>query len=109
MLLDVRTYVTKPGKLNPHLALYEQYGKAPQSRILGQPLAFLKTETGNINEYVHIWLFKDAGDREAKRATLWADAEWLEYVKRSGELGALESQENRLMTPVEFYDCPPAG
>jgi hypothetical protein len=40
---------------------------------------------------------------------LWADAEWLEYVKRSGEFGALESQENRLMTPVEFYDCPPAG
>lgn len=109
MLLDVRTYVTKPGKLNPHLALYEQYGKAPQSRILGQPLAFLKTETGNINEFVHIWMFENAGDRETKRAALWKDAEWLEYVKRSGELGALESQENRLMTPVEFYDCPPSS
>jgi hypothetical protein len=37
--------------------------------------------------------------------TPWADPEWLVYVKKSAELGALEAQSNRRMTPVGF--CPP--
>ena len=65
MLLDVRTYTCKPGTIKPHLALYEQMGKAPQSKHLGQPLAYLVTETGNPNQYVHIWVYENAGDREA--------------------------------------------
>jgi len=104
MLLDVRTYRCKPGTINKHLELYEKYGKAPQFRCLGQPLCYLKTETGDPNEYVHIWVYENAGDREAKRAKMWADPEWLDYVRRSAELGALEAQSNKLMTPVGF--CP---
>ena len=41
---------------------------------------------------------------KAKRAKLWADEEWLAYTRKSAELGALESQNNRLMNPVSF--CP---
>lgn len=104
MLLDVRTYKCKPGTIGKHLALYEAKGKAPQFRCLGEPLAYLKCETGDPNEYVHIWVYENAGDREAKRAKLWADEEWLAYTRASAELGALESQANKLMTPVGF--CP---
>jgi len=104
MLLDVRTYVCRPGTINKHLAMYEELGKEPQFRCLGTPLCYLKTETGDPNEYVHIWVYENAGDREAKRAALWADPGWLAYVKKSAELGALASQSNKLMTPVGF--CP---
>ncbi len=104
MLLDVRTYRCKPGTINAHLKLYEEKGKAPQFRNLGEPLAYLKTETGNPNEYVHIWVYENAADREAKRAAMWSDPEWLAYTRASAELGALVNQENRLMTPVDF--CP---
>ena len=104
MLLDVRTYKCKPATINAHLELYEKYGKEPQFRNLGTPLAYLKTETGDPNEYVHIWVYENAGDREAKRAALWSDPEWLAYTKKSAELGALVSQSNKLMTPVDF--CP---
>ena len=104
MLLDVRTYRCKPGTLNAHMELYERMGKEPQWRCLGQPFAYLKTETGNPNEYVHIWLYENAGDREAKRKTMWSDPAWLAYVAESAKLGALESQENKLMVPVDF--CP---
>ena len=104
MLLDIRTYRCKPGTINAHLELYEKHGKAPQFRCLGEPLAYLKTETGNPNEFVHIWVYENAGDREAKRAAMWADPEWLAYTKQSAELGALESQENKLMVPTDF--CP---
>ena len=103
MLLDVRTYTCRPGTLKPHLALYERMGKEPQTRHLGQPLAYMTTETGNPNQYVHIWVYENAGDREKKRAAMWADPDWLAYTQESAKLGALEAQENRLMVPVDFY------
>lgn len=103
MLLDVRTYRCKPGTINAHMELYEKMGKPAQFRCLGEPLAYLKTETGDPNEYVHIWVYENAGDREAKRAAMWSDPEWLAYTKASAELGALVSQSNRLMVPVGFH------
>lgn len=103
MLLDVRTYRCRPGTIAAHLALYNEKGRGPQTRNLGQPLAFLKTETGDPNEYIHIWVYENAGDREAKRAALWADPEWLAYTRESAKLGALEAQRNQLMTPVDFF------
>jgi hypothetical protein len=103
MLLDVRTYTCRPGTIKAHIALYEKLGKTPQTRHLGQPLAYLVTESGNVNQYIHIWVYENAADREKRRAAMWADAEWVAYTQESAKLGALEAQENRLMTPVEFF------
>ena len=66
MLLDVRTYRCRPGTINTHLKLYSEKGKPAQSKHLGQPLLFATTETGNPNEYTHIWVYKNADDRERK-------------------------------------------
>ena len=101
MLLDIRTYNCRPGTLNKHLALNEKLGRGPQTRLLGQPLAFLVTETGNVNQYLHIRAYENAGER--KRAALWTDAKWLAYAEESSRLGALASQKNRLMTPAAFF------
>lgn len=109
MLLDVRTYVCHPGTINAQLALYEEFGKTPQTRHLGQPVAFLRTETGDPNEYVHIWMYENAGDREAKRAAMDADPEWQLFKQKAAELGALATQNNKLMTPVSFYAEPKRG
>lgn len=106
MLLDVRTYTCRPGTIKKHLAVYEQYGKAPQSKHLGQPLAYLTCETGDPNQYVHIWVYENAGDREAKRAAMQADPDWIKYTEESAKLGALVKQENKLMRPVDFYPAP---
>ncbi len=103
MLLDVRTYTCRPGTIRRHLELYEEKGWGPQTRNLGQPLAYLITETGDPNQYVHIWVYENAGDREAKRANLWADPEWVAYTQESAKLGALDKQENKLMRPVDFF------
>ena len=87
MLLDVRTYTCKPGTIKNHLELYERMGKAPQSKHLGQPLAYMTTETGNPNQYIHIWVYENAGDREVKRAAMWADPDWIAYTQESAKLG----------------------
>ncbi len=106
MLLDVRTYICRPGMLQKHLKLYEQYGKAPQTRHIGDPVVYLVTETGNVNQFVHIWAYENAVDRETRRAAMQADPDWQAYLARSAELGALVSQENRLMRPVDFFAPP---
>tara|TARA_Y100000588_G_C13343907_1_gene539360 strand:- start:81 stop:413 length:333 start_codon:yes stop_codon:yes gene_type:complete len=103
MLLDIRTYVCKPGTIKKHLELYEKKGKTPQTRNLGQPLLYAVCETGNPNEYTHIWVYENAGDRERKRAAMQSDPEWIDYTNASAELGALESQKNKLVRPVDFY------
>ena len=103
MLLDVRTYTCRPQTIKKHIALYEKMGKMPQTRHLGQPLAYMTTETGNPNQYMHIWVYEDAADRERRRAAMWKDPEWLAYIEESAKLGALEAQENCLMNPVSFF------
>ena len=103
MLYDVRTYACRAGTIKKHLALYAEHGYAVQSRHLGKPLAYMQTETGNVNSYMHIWVFDSAADREAKRNALQKDPAWATYLAKSAEAGYLISQENRLMTPTTFF------
>ncbi|HEX2216291.1 MAG TPA: NIPSNAP family protein [Xanthobacteraceae bacterium] len=102
MIVDVRTYRTRPGGLVPQLAMYEKHGLAAQTRHIGQPLAYLFTETGELNTFLHLWAYDSAGDREKRRAAMQADPEWKEYVRMTGEGGYLIHQENKLMVPTSF-------
>src|SRR3546814_20249595 len=95
MLVDVRTYTCRPGTIRKHLELYEKHGFGPQSRHLGEPLAYLTTESGNVNQYVHIWVYENAADREKKRAAMAADPEWVAYTPESAQLSPLVEQTNR--------------
>jgi NIPSNAP len=102
MLLDHRTYTVKPGTLAKHLKIYEEYGLAVQKKHLGEPLAYLIAESGELNTYVHIWVYKDAADRETRRAAMQADPAWHTFLAKSAEAGYLIKQENKLMTPAPF-------
>lgn len=103
MLFDVRTYRCKPGTIAKHLAIYKEYGWAPQTKHLGQPYAYFVTETGTVNTYLHIWAYKDAADRAARRAAMLADPDWQTFMAKSAEAGYLEHQENSLMTEAAFF------
>lgn len=104
MLYDHRTYTCRPGTIARHLKLYEEHGFATQRQHLGQPLLYAATETGDVNAYVHIWVYADAADRAAKRAALKADPAWQAYLRKSAEAGYLVSQVNQLLSPVSFFD-----
>ncbi|MCF3936258.1 NIPSNAP family protein [Acuticoccus sp. M5D2P5] len=102
MLFDHRTYTCRPGTIKKHLALYEEHGFAVQKKHLGEPFLYAATETGDVNTYVHVWAYENAGDRETRRAALQADPDWQAYLKKSGDAGYLVSQVNKLMMPVPF-------
>jgi hypothetical protein len=102
MLIDHRTYTVKPGTMAKQVAIYQEFGLTAQKRHLGEPLAWLITESGEVNTYVHIWVYKDAADRAAKRAAMGADPEWQLFLQKSTEAGYLIAQKNSLMTPAAF-------
>lgn len=108
MIFDHRTYYLRPGTIKAHMELYEKMGFAAQSRVLGKPVLYATTEVGDVNSYVHVWAYKDLADRTARRAALWQDAEWLAYVKKSGELAALVRQENKILVATSFFKLPGA-
>jgi hypothetical protein len=102
VLIDHRYYRIKPGMVAAHLDLYEKQGFATQSRHLGQPFAYLFTESGEVNTLVHMWAYEDAGDRTRRRAAMAADPEWQNYLRMMNETGYLVSQQNNLMLPANF-------
>ncbi len=102
MLLDHRYYHIKPGKVAAHLDLYEKHGFAAQTRHLGAPLAYMYTESGEVNTLVHFWCSEDAADRMAKRAAMQKDPEWQSYAKQMIDSGYLLAQRNNLMIPCNF-------
>lgn len=111
MLFDMRTYVCRPNLMRRHLDVYAQHGFEVQRRHLGDPVLYALTETGPQNSFVHIWAYDSAEDRARRRAAMQADPDWGAYVARSAEAGYLQSQENRLLLPVAFFEHrkPSAG
>ncbi len=103
MLFDLRTYRCRPGTIGKQLKLYEELGFRAQSRHLGAPLFYGTVETGDVNSYVHLWAYQDAADREARRAALYADPDWLSYRDRGAELGFQTEQQNTLLRPAPFW------
>lgn len=103
MLYDLRTYSTRPGRVKQQLALYAEHGFEVQRRHLGDPAAFLVTETGPLNSYVHLWAYDSAAQREELRRALGADPAWAAYLAKAAEAGHVIGQENRLMVPAPFW------
>jgi hypothetical protein len=102
MIVDLRIYTTRPGKLNAFVALYKEWAWPLQQKYLGQCLGWYTTAEGTLNQVVHLWGYENQGDREARRNAMAADPAWGEYLRRSEEAGLLVSQENRILKPTDF-------
>jgi NIPSNAP protein len=102
VIIDHRTYRIKAGHTQTHLAIYEKYGFAAQTRHLGQPFAYLFAETGDVNTVVHQWAYEDAADRAKRRAAMAADPEWQVYVKEMLDSNLLIEQKTSIMLPAKF-------
>jgi hypothetical protein len=107
VIVDHRYYRIKPGMVSAYLDLYQKHGYAAQTRHLGKPLAYLFSESGELNTLVHLWAYESAGERERKRAAMFADPEWLNYVRQNTEAGLLVEQRTNLMVPAGFAPITP--
>lgn len=104
MLIDERTYTIAPGRLGSYLARHMADALPLMRRHLGEPFGYFTTESGTLNQFVHLWRYDDAGDREARRAALYADPRWLAYREATGGTGWVRHQENRLLRALVLPD-----
>ncbi len=100
MIVEMRTYTLKVGQVGNYLKLYEAEGLETQTRILGRLLGYYASETGDVNQVIHLWAYDDLADRQRRRAALFADPVWLAYIPRIVEM--IVTQESKILNPAKF-------
>jgi len=102
MIVDLRIYTIRPGKIAEFVALYKSEGWPLQQQYLGRCLGWFVSAEGPLNQVVHLWGYESQADRETRRNAMAADPAWAAYLKKSAELGLLVAQENRFLRPTDF-------
>ena len=100
MIVEERNYTLAAAHLRTFLLAYDTEGLALQTRHLGRLIGYFTTETGVLNQVVHLWAYDDYEDRRARRAALWTDPDWTAYADRV--LPWIERMETRLLVPTAF-------
>jgi hypothetical protein len=104
MIVEMRTYTLALGATGRYFKAYAEKGLAVQKRILGRLVGYYSVEVGPLNQVIHLWAYDSFEARAERRAALWADPEWLAYVREIGSL--VTRQENQILTPAPFFELP---
>lgn len=93
-IYEFRTYTYRPGTLPQVL---ERFGKIIPERTKISPLVFAGTTAiGPLNQFIHVWAYKDAGERERLRAEAMKNlAGWPPATREF-----MVAQENTIMNPA---------
>jgi hypothetical protein len=102
MIVDLRIYTCKPYRMADVVSLYKEMGWPLQQKYLGRCLGWYTTVEGPLNRVVHLWGYESQGDREARRNAMQADPAWGDFLKKSAELGLIDTMENRILKPTDF-------
>lgn len=93
-IYEFRTYTYQPGTMPTVL---ERFGKVIPERTKISPLVFAGTTMiGPLNQFIHVWAYKDAGERERLRA----EASKTVVGWPPGTREFMVAQENTIMNPA---------
>jgi hypothetical protein len=93
-IYEFRTYTYQPTTMPTVL---ERFGKVMAARTKVSPLVFAgHTLIGPLNQYIHVWAYKDGGERDRLRAEASKSVDGWPPATRE----FLVKQENMLMVPA---------
>jgi hypothetical protein len=94
-IYEIRTYTMLPGALP---TVTEKWAERIEGRTKLSPLAFCgSTELGGLNQWIHVWAYKDAAERFKIRAEAQATGAWPPATR-----GQFIRQENMFVIPAAF-------
>ena len=94
-LYEIRTYTMQPGVTQ---TVIERWAERIEARVKLSPLAACGyTELGPLNQWIHIWAYKDAAERFRIRDESRKDGNWPPATR-----GMFVRQENMLVVPASF-------
>lgn len=97
MIVEQRRYSLVPGGAAPYLRAWNDAGRGPQVRHLGEPLGVYVVEVGALNTLVYLWQYDDAADRDRRRAALAADEDFAAFRRSVRDL--MVAQHTELLSP----------
>ena len=83
---------SNPASPRPRWTSTRNTASPTQVKYCGEPIAYLTAESGELNTLVHLWAFKDAGDRAERRAAMTKEPDWQDYVQKNAENGYIVDQ-----------------
>ena len=109
MILEIRTYTPQPGKPAEYWRHYAEGGFAAQDpRMRDHLVGYFQSETGTLNQIVHIWKYDDVGQRAELRSANYARPDWDAHLAKIRPL--MVSQQTSLLVPSPVAGvCPIAG
>jgi hypothetical protein len=83
-LYELRWYRTQAGKAPEWLGHFKAI--LPLREKYTRRVGLWQTEVGQLNEVVHLWVYRDLNERAAARAKLGQDPEWQAFVGKATPL-----------------------
>jgi hypothetical protein len=106
MIMEERIYTFAPGKMQSYIDRFVVEALPIMRRHLGEPAGCYVTETGDLNQMVHLWRYKSMADREARRAAMYNDPEWLDYIERAAQDRRVDHQHTKILRSIAL---PPSA
>jgi NIPSNAP len=97
-IYELRTYRTQVGRTGEWLALAR--GILPVREKYSRNVGYWQTEMSQLNEVVHLWVYKDLNERAAVRGVVMQDPDWQGYLAKAMPL--LQQQDAIVLTPTAF-------
>jgi hypothetical protein len=108
MIYELRTYTLVPGTAPEYVRLQREFGRPIRGDDYGTFEGSWVSEFGTLNQYVHLWSYQDAGERQRIRAALAQNKDWAErFLAPSAPL--VQTQENMLLFPAGGVELTPPG
>ena len=95
MILELRSYIVKPGAMP---AVLDAFAEAVPHRVKVSPLGgFWQTEIGPLNQIMHLWPYENAGERDRIRAEAVKSGKWPPKTQDH-----LMEMETKIIVPAPF-------
>jgi hypothetical protein len=95
---ELRWYRAHVGRAGEWLALFKDI--LPFRDKFTRRVGLWQTEVAQLNEVVHMWVYRDLNDRAAARAKMAQEAEWQTFLTKSTPL--LATMQATVLIPAAF-------
>tara|TARA_E500000178_G_C16756353_1_gene632690 strand:- start:27 stop:341 length:315 start_codon:yes stop_codon:yes gene_type:complete len=100
MIIEMRTYDIKVGKLNEFIKIYDTEIRKLHIKILGNQIGFFYNEFGDLNQVIHLYGYKNYEDRMIRRQKLGKRIEFIKYVEKVTPL--ITHQRSQILVGAKF-------
>lgn len=102
MIHELRTYDIKPEHLSAYLKLWVDVGMSIRGAgQCGQLVGFWVSDSGPLNQVVHIWAYESAAERSRLRAALMQEPRWAQdFLPKA--LPMIDRMHSTILQPTSF-------